>query len=51
MAHGLLGGVVASPALEAFKKRVDVSLRDMVQWACWGWVVVELGDLNDCMKI
>ena len=32
---------VAEPlSLKVFKKRVDLALRDMVQWAWWWWVDV-----------
>ncbi len=39
--------VVESPSMEVLKEHVDVSLRDMVEWSWWGWVVfVGLGDLS-----
>ena len=28
---------VESLTVGVFKNHVDVALRDMVQWACWGW--------------
>ena len=38
--------VVESSSLEVFRKRVDVAIRGMVQWARWEWVVV-FSNLND----
>jgi len=41
--------VVMSPSLEVFKECVDIALKNIVQWAFWWWVVVELGDLRDLL--
>lgn len=39
-------GKQESLSLEVFKKRGDVTLRDMAQWAWWEWVGLGLGDLS-----
>ena len=44
--HRLPREVVEPPSLEVFNNRVDTALRDVRQWAWWGWVGVGLGDLR-----